>query len=49
MQPQFSFQKAGWRQTNSETQGVGIGLSTANSLCQALGGKLCFEINQEQK
>lgn len=48
-QPNFCFQKVGWRQLRNETGGVGIGLSTANKLASALGGKLYFETDKKLK
>jgi hypothetical protein len=36
----FAFSKAGSNQLKTETEGVGIGLSTADSLTRALGGNL---------
>lgn len=39
----FSFKAAGCNQLKSETQGVGIGLHTAWTLAQKLGGTLRFE------
>lgn len=44
----FAFSKAGSNQTKSETEGVGIGLSTADSLTTALGGDFKVEPNQKQ-
>ena len=35
-----TFAQVGLNQTKCETSGVGIGLSTAQALCQFLGGKL---------
>ena len=36
----FAFSQAGSNQLKTETEGVGIGLSTADSLTRALGGNL---------
>ena len=36
----FAFSKAGTNQIKSENHGVGIGLSTADSLSRALGGEV---------
>ncbi len=36
----FAFSKAGSNQLKNETEGIGIGLSTAECLARSLGGKL---------
>lgn len=42
----FAFSKAGSNQVKSETEGVGVGLSTADSLTTALGGTFSVKSNQ---
>ena len=41
----FAFSIAGCNELKNETEGVGIGLSTAHSLTKAIGGNLLVRTN----